>query len=786
MAAHTEADRLAFLYRFVSRLNRVPDAAALFEQALDALQESLGVSRCAILLYDDDRVMRFVAWRGLSPEYRAAAEGHSPWSPDDPSPQPVVVRDALAEPSLAAYTTVFIRENIRAIAFIPLVYEMHLLGKFVLYSDKPYEFSNDEIMLASTIGSHVAASAARHASLRALAERELRLRLATQAAQMGVWEWDIQQDRVSWSDRMYQILGLPAGSRMDRKAATDLIHPDDVDRVSDAVDKAVQTRGACREEFRVRLPSGEYRWVSIAGSVISDEHGRPDRLLGTMVDITESMRIRQTLASVQERFSRFMRHLPAAAFIKDTQGRYVYANPVAEKVLGGGTADIVGKSDDKLLPPQIAGAARASDLEVIQKRETVQVTETFNLEDGPHHFIVNKFPIVDPDATVLVGAVAVDITERLQAEEKLRSVDARLDLAMTAGNMGTWEWHFRTGVIVWSPSLEEIHGLAAGTFDGTFESIKRLIHPDDADTVISTVQTAANERKPYRIQYRIIRPNGQLRWLEVRGKVFFDSAGQPERMAGVCIDITERKQVEDELREANRQLTRVNDNLRQFSYAASHDLKEPLRQLSLYAQLLQRNYGHKLDEEANRYLSFCVRGSQRVHDLINDLLVYIEADKGGPAVTEPVDANRALGLVIENLSAPIAESKATITSDRLPMVLVHEAHLVQLFQNLIQNAIKYRHPERLLVVHVGVRKEDPWWVFSVRDNGSGIAAEHYERIFRIFNRVRSDVQGTGMGLAICQKIVERYRGRIWVDSTVNVGTTFYFSLPQAPPSPSRG
>ena len=232
------------------------------------------------------------------------------------------------------------------------------------------------------------------------------------------------------------------------------------------------------------------------------------------------------------------------------------------------------------------------------------------------------------------------------------------------------------------------------------------------------------------------------------------------------------------LRQLIAELERSNKELEQFAYVASHDLQEPLRMVSSYTQLLERRYGDKLDEKGRKFVDFAVDGAVRMQQLINDLLEFSRVSTRGKPM-KPVDVNRVLDTVKLNLSVAIRESDAVVTNDRLPTVLADETQLVQLLQNLVGNAIKFRRaPPARPEVHVSAQVGETECVFTVRDNGIGIAPEYFERIFVIFQRLhaKGEYPGTGIGLAVCRRIVERHGGRIWVESAPGQGSTFYFAL----------
>jgi light-regulated signal transduction histidine kinase (bacteriophytochrome) len=243
-------------------------------------------------------------------------------------------------------------------------------------------------------------------------------------------------------------------------------------------------------------------------------------------------------------------------------------------------------------------------------------------------------------------------------------------------------------------------------------------------------------------------------------------------------DITERKRSEQLLQESIEDLARSNAELEQFTYIASHDLKEPLRMISSFAQLLEKRYKDKLDEDANDFIRFITEGVVRMQDLINSLLAYSRIGKYSKEF-EKVDLNDVLKDVIDNLSKLINDTNAEVIYDSLPSLFVDKNQLLQVFQNLITNAIKFHGIDPPLV-HISTRPDDKHWVFSFRDNGMGIKSKDFERIFIIFQRLQAkdEYGGTGIGLAICKKIVEQYGGKIWVESEVGKGSTFYFSIPK--------
>jgi len=258
----------------------------------------------------------------------------------------------------------------------------------------------------------------------------------------------------------------------------------------------------------------------------------------------------------------------------------------------------------------------------------------------------------------------------------------------------------------------------------------------------------------------------------------------------VVRDVTERKRYEAELRARSEELSRSNRELEQFAYVASHDLQEPLRMVASYTQLLARRYEGKLDANADRYIHFAVDGAQRMQALINDLLALSRVGTLGKPF-QPTDLNVVLGRVLQWLQPALAESGGAVTHDPLPTVLGDQGQLEQLFQNLVANALKFRRSDVAPHVHVAAAHrhgpEGNEWAIGVRDNGIGFEMQFAEQIFVVFQRLhtRTEYPGTGVGLAICRKIVERHGGRIWAESQPGEGTTFHLTFPDRPAAPSR-
>jgi len=302
----------------------------------------------------------------------------------------------------------------------------------------------------------------------------------------------------------------------------------------------------------------------------------------------------------------------------------------------------------------------------------------------------------------------------------------------------------------------------------------QFVHPDDLDSNIQAWRHSLETGEPFHYQHRFRRADGVYRWHLSRALAMRNAGGQILLWIGSCTDIHEQKETEEELR-------RVNDDLQQFAYSASHDLQEPIRNVAVYSQIVSNRYHALLDAEGQQFLGFLTEGGRRLAKLVDDLLAYTRAGAGelNPAA---VESSAVLEDALASLAETIRESDAQVTYDPLPEVYMGATHLQQLFQNLISNGLKYRN-QNAPRIHISAVKLGAAWRFSVQDNGIGLDAKYKEVIFGVFKRLHRDQKytGTGIGLAICQRVVERYGGRIWVESESGKGATFFFTVPEHAP-----
>ncbi len=390
-------------------------------------------------------------------------------------------------------------------------------------------------------------------------------------------------------------------------------------------------------------------------------------------------------------------------------------------------------------------------------------------DNGIHSKEVDQ---VKQDVLAIYCAALGRIMERMEVEEALRKSEEKA--RRIADNMldVIAQLDVDNNISYLSPSIKVVLGYRKDELLG--HSVLEIVHPDDTQQVIASFEEL-KRNKTVRIEERVRHRRGHYLWMETIAKPLRDENGDINGAILSTRDITQRKVIEEEL-------ARSNAELQQFAYVASHDLQEPLRMVASYVQLLERRYKGKLDADADEFIGFAVDGATRMKELINDLLTYSRVGSNNKAFV-PVELAGVVKRALQQLQLAVDDSGAVIEIDDLPMVDGEESQLVQLFQNLISNALKFRS-DKAPLVHVTAEKKGDYWQFGVHDNGIGIDKQYMERIFIMFQRLHSKAQypGTGIGLAVCKKIIERHGGRIWVEAPITGGSVFYVTLPV----PERG
>jgi PAS domain S-box-containing protein len=547
----------------------------------------------------------------------------------------------------------------------------------------------------------------------------------------------------------------------------------------------------------VLCPNGEPLPVDVSVSPI---HAERQYALGA-VWVLHDMSERQRTDEVQRKSAKHLQivldNLAFFVSVLTTDGIVTEVNLPILQISDLNPEDVIGKPFIKMDFIAYSEQVQAQFQDAITRTvqgETVRFDARIRV--GSERFIYMDFtlaPMPDMDGKIShIIASAVDISARKQAELERAHLTLMLELqrqrlkSILANVPGlVWEAVGDPGVSQKATFVNDYVETMVGYTVDEWLTIPdlwvRLVHPDDRERAIQEAADNYHRGQPGVVQFRCVTKDGRVIHTETHSTLSYDESTKTPVVRGVTMDITERKIAEEALARYAEDLRRSNLELQQFAYVASHDLQEPLRMVTSYLQLLEQRYHDQLDEDAREFIGYAVDGAARMKALIQDLLTYSRVERA-EKIFSPVDTNMVLKNVLDNLSVTIEESNAAITVDTLPTITGDERQITQLFQNLISNAIKFRG-ERKPEIHIGAERKGNNWVFYVRDNGIGIEAQYLDRIFVIFQRLhnRGKYPGTGIGLAICKKVVERRGGRIWVESQPGEGTTFYFNIPDKLP-----
>jgi PAS domain S-box-containing protein len=485
---------------------------------------------------------------------------------------------------------------------------------------------------------------------------------------------------------------------------------------------------------------------------------------------------RGTLPSLmEEQFRVAIEAAPNAMLMIDQAGTIVLVNAPAEALFGYPRIELIGHPLERLIPERFHRqhpAYRTSFLAEPRSRPMGEGRDLFGLHKDGHEVPVEigLNPLTTEEGTFVLAAI-IDITARRRAEERFRAaVESAPNAVVIVNHTGT--------ILLVNSQTEQLFGY----------SRNELI---DQPVDILVPERFRRQHPAHRASFLAeprSRPMGEGRDLFGLRK---DSTEFPIEIGlnpleteegtlvlSAIVDISARKQGEELLRNAVTELARSNAELEQFAYVASHDLQEPLRAVAGCVQALQRRYHGQLDARADELIMHAVEGAVRMQSLISDLLAYSRVATRGQSFTL-TDCAAIVRSALTNVQVAITESGARVTYTDLPTVMGDPTQLTQLFQNLISNACKFRN-QQPAAIHIAAEPHEGAWMFSVRDNGIGIEPQYFERIFGLFQRLHTRVEyaGTGIGLAICKKIVERHGGRIWLESQPQQGSTFYFTIPE--------
>lgn len=653
----------------------------------------------------------------------------------------------------------------------------------------------------------------------------------TQAlAKLGGWKWDVKTGQTIWTREVYHIFEVGYEFEHNKQNAVEYYEEADRPLLLKALEEAVQQQKPFDLQLRLNTQKGHQKWVRVTGHA-NTENGETNEVQGLIQDITELKRAEAKLQeqsamqnALMQIASRYINFPPEEMECMINQsleeiGRFVQADrayvfeydPVQQtatntyewcqpwassqmaslqqvpmEVFSFMTAPLF--KGEPIVIEDVAALPDSKGKEHLKAQGVKSMISAPMMHDGGCMGFVGFDAVQAPYAysdeeqqlLKLFAEILVNAFLRYAADQELRESRARLEKLTENVPGAIYQFEMspqgKTAFTFVSQGIRQMYpNLEPETLEGApLDTTLDLVHPEDVPFVMEQIMESAENLTPFSVEYRVLEDQKPTKWHKAVSK--------PERKAdgtiiwyGIFQDITEAKKLEA-VRKFAQELEVKNKEMEQFAYVASHDLQEPLRTIRSYSGLLNRRFAGQLDADGQQFLSFISEASLRMSQLISGLLEYSQI--GRERQESPVDCQAVVREVLRDLNRTIREKGAKIQVAELPVVQGHRTELRQLFQNLISNAIKFSKPDTPPVVYIRTEPDRDYWRFAVQDNGIGISPDYREKIFTIFQRLHNDAEyeGTGIGLANCQKIVELHHGRIWFESEEGQGTTFFFAI----------
>jgi PAS domain S-box-containing protein len=623
-----------------------------------------------------------------------------------------------------------------------------------------------------------------------LRANENRLRLAMAAARSGAWESDYRAGKDTWSPELYSLLGLDPHQRPPniKEYNTMVYHADRQRAIQVFDDTFANQRETFSHQFRFRRPDGKVIWISSIGNIEYDKDGQPSRGFGINQDITEHMLVEEALVESENRYRQlFNSHHTPMLVIDPQSGQIINANPAACAFYGWSWEELTGMSITQInvLPPEqirqeMAAAHQADSSQLFHFQHRLANGEERDVD-------VYSGRIQWGDKNYLFSII-IDVTERKKIEQALLESESRFRRIADTMPSLVWTAEPDGKVDYVNRQYQDFTGKPAYRNNGWFDI---PIHPEDRKSTLVRWAHSLKTGQSYQMEHRILRKDGTYRWFLTRGVPVRDG-DQITKWYGSATDIHEVKQYQEELQTNNRQLSMLSEELKrsnqalvEFASIASHDLQEPLRKILAFGDRLNDTYAEQLGEHGQDYINRMTAAAERMRKMINGLLEYSRVTTKVHSF-EQVDLNQVVAEVLSDLELLILQNQGRVVVNKLPVVYADPLQMRQLMQNLIGNALKYHRPGIPPIVNIFVTnaaENDPQnrrIRLVVEDNGIGFDEQNLERIFQPMQRLhpRTQYEGTGIGLAICAKIVNRHSGTITAHSQPDTGSTFIIDLPE--------
>ncbi|PRY87124.1 PAS domain-containing sensor histidine kinase [Mongoliibacter ruber] len=665
---------------------------------------------------------------------------------------------------------------------------------------------------------------------------------ATKAVSDAIWDWDMESETIFWGDGYKTLFGYPLETNyVTQDTWEHAIHPEDREEIIKSLQSAKDNLNEDKweAEYRFRKYCGQYAHVKEKTIILRDPNGKPTRMVGALQDISEQKKSEERIAQERNLLRTLIDNIPDYIYVKDPSFRHIINNKANVRLMGRETeAETLGKTTHELYPNELAEGFHKDD-ETVMKDLIPVINKEEPIIDylGQKKILsTSKLPLLDYEGKVL-GLVGIsrDITENKKFESSLIYKTRLLETIATVVNLllfnQDWEKVLKEclELVGKAVNADRVYFFKNFTEKETGKLYTKQILEWNDPNVSSELENPnyqrialdnfpsflakMHEKEPFIAHTKESEGNlfqileeQQIKSIiqlpiyynnEFYGYIGFDECKQERFWTDEEISFLktlisnlevaiERKENLDslkslniELQKSNQELGMSNKELEQFAYVASHDLQEPLRMITSFLTLIDKKYGPELGDKGRQYIHFAVDGSLRMKNIILDLLEYSRVGRIH-IPSEQVDINLLLEEINSLLQANIEENNAEIKWVSLPTIRAQKGYIRQVFQNIISNALKYRKEDTDPVIAIKAYDEGNHWHFEISDNGLGIPEEYHKKIFVIFQRLhgKEKYSGTGIGLAICKKIIENIGGKIWVDSVIDIGSTFHFTLPK--------
>ncbi|SKA15133.1 PAS domain S-box-containing protein [Sediminibacterium ginsengisoli] len=546
--------------------------------------------------------------------------------------------------------------------------------------------------------------------------------------------------------------------------------------------------GKIKGELTGIRKNGKYFPVSFSSVILSGTSDEDQVVSVVIRDITERKQLEAELHANEQRFRALVENSMDMIMQVNAEREITYVSPATCRIMGMDAAELTGKRMKDLMHEEdVQRLLPGFERFLSEPGTTISSEYRVKIKDGSYLWVegsvTNLLHLKGLESLVINQR---DISEKKQREQELLKSNERFHYAAKATNDAIWDWDVESGTILRiGDGLKNLFGYDPVVASANPNFWTDSIHPDDLSRVLEKRNKVLyhSPNLYWDDEYRVVKADGKYAYIYDKGYIIRNPEGKPIRVIGATQNVSPRREAEALLLELNNRLKRraeelaaSNIELERFAYVASHDLQEPLRMVSSFLQLFKKKYHNQIDETADQYIHFAIDGAERMRKLILDLLEYSRVGSNREGFEE-TDLNKLLSEMVAFFNRLISDTGAVINIGPMPEIWANRTQISQLFQNLVGNAIKYsgdKTPE----ISISYTDEPEKYIFHVQDNGIGIDPVNFNKIFVIFQRLHSkrDYSGTGIGLAICKKIVEKHGGTIWVESEPGKGSRFSFSI----------